>query len=289
MTRDEAKERLQLCRPGNEGDRHAPELAEAVAMLEYDAELRQWFEDQQAFDARIAEALAEIVPPADLKERILRESRPPTARPMKDAAPSTGHNAPGSAHPSAQSSSHPSRWRKAWPILAVAAAVALALFAARPWQQPNRENPSSAPAPAVAGVPPIVGFLAEQIEALPQTGLEKKDHRLGELNAFLTRNQAPTPASMPTAMHGAPPIGCVTFNYNGAKLSIICFRNATVYHLATVRKKDIDQASSLPHGEYQVGSLAFRLWEEGDLIHILSLHGNTEDLPEPNPTNENTV
>jgi len=280
MTRDEAKELLQLCRPGNEDDRNAPELAEAFAMLDADSGLREWFEAQQAFDARFADALAGIEAPAELKDRLLaRESGSP--EPGAKAPPIGGRENPGSTAPS--------WWRKARPALAAAAVAVLAFVAARTWQTPDVGPASASPAPAVAGVPDVVRFLSEQIEALPRRGLDKMDHRLHELTVFLAQKEAPTPALIPVAMKDAPPIGCAAFDYGDAKISMICFRNGTVYHLSVVRKGDIPDHETLHPGDFQVGAYAFRLWEEGDQVHILTTQGNIDDLPENILNHETTA
>jgi len=125
MTRDEAKELLQLCRPGNEDDRNAPELAEAFAMLEADPELQEWFEAQQAFDKRFTDALAGIEAPEILKVRIL-ETAKTSRRDDRNDALIAGRDDLGSPYPS--------WWRKAWPALGAAAVVAFAFFAAQTWQ-----------------------------------------------------------------------------------------------------------------------------------------------------------
>ena len=75
MDRDEAKHILSLCRPGNDEDRNDSVIAEALALLETDAELNAWFENEQAADARIADAFQTIEPPADLKASILAGMR----------------------------------------------------------------------------------------------------------------------------------------------------------------------------------------------------------------------
>ena len=57
MQREEAKQLLELCRPEQENDRQDPALADAFALLATDSELRAWFDEQQATDARISEKI----------------------------------------------------------------------------------------------------------------------------------------------------------------------------------------------------------------------------------------
>ena len=74
MNRDEAKLILQAWRPGGR-DAGDPSFAEALAMVEKDAELSAWFEEQQAFDARIVGSMQQVRVPSRLKAEILAENK----------------------------------------------------------------------------------------------------------------------------------------------------------------------------------------------------------------------
>ena len=75
MDREEAQYILQLCRPDNSEDRNDPLIAEALELLNQDAELRAWFEEQQALDTKISAEFNRVEPPADLKAAILAGMR----------------------------------------------------------------------------------------------------------------------------------------------------------------------------------------------------------------------
>ena len=70
MNREEAKSILGTYRPGG-ADAADPQLAEALRLVERDAELKSWFQEQRSFDTAVAGSLKELAVPADLKASIL--------------------------------------------------------------------------------------------------------------------------------------------------------------------------------------------------------------------------
>ncbi len=74
MNRARAKEILAGYRP-HQDLATDPEFAAALALLEQDAELARWFEQEQALDAAMRRKLQEVPIPAELQTRILA-SRP---------------------------------------------------------------------------------------------------------------------------------------------------------------------------------------------------------------------
>ena len=75
MNNVEAKLMLRACRPGGR-DAADPCFAEALAQVERDLELQQWFANEQAFDLRMRDKLQAAVPvPAGLKARLLAQRK----------------------------------------------------------------------------------------------------------------------------------------------------------------------------------------------------------------------
>jgi len=70
MTSPEARKILGLYRPGVY-DASEPEIAEALAQVQRDPELRQWFEQSCAFHAAMREKFQQVPVPAGLKDAIL--------------------------------------------------------------------------------------------------------------------------------------------------------------------------------------------------------------------------
>lgn len=72
MTNDQAKQILQLYRPGT-ADAADPEFAEALEACERDAALKQWFSNHCALYAAIRSKLKKIPVPEGFKEQIIAE------------------------------------------------------------------------------------------------------------------------------------------------------------------------------------------------------------------------
>lgn len=79
MDTAQAKLILSAYRPGRDdlatGEDPLPDLQEALACLEADPELAQWFAGQSDLDETLRSALREISPPPGLRERILASSK----------------------------------------------------------------------------------------------------------------------------------------------------------------------------------------------------------------------
>ncbi|TVP79376.1 MAG: hypothetical protein EA353_06325 [Puniceicoccaceae bacterium] len=277
MTREEAQQRLELCRPGVPDDRQDPALAEAFALLESDAELSAWFEAQQAVDARISQHLEHIEAPADLEHRILAGMRLHAAHkpshPSTDATQETAEN----------STPFPSQTRPR--ILRFAPWVGLAalfLFALILLKLPSESPTPNAYAYAgiPADIPSVIQFLSNEIDSLRPSRFDMRDASVRNLQDYLTSHQSPSPQRLPALLEEMPTIGCVTFEYKGAKLSMICFKNGAVYHLITAEKASYpDELGELPQ-IFEIQDKAFKLWIEGDQVKILTIHGSQENFPE---------
>lgn len=71
MTPDQAKEILSAARPGAAGDACPPGTQAARDLAAADPALRDWAEDQSAFDRHFSKALRSVEVPADLKASLL--------------------------------------------------------------------------------------------------------------------------------------------------------------------------------------------------------------------------
>src|SRR5437016_313008 len=81
MDNRQAKKVLTLFRPGN-ADEAKPEFAEALKQTQRDPELATWFNQHCAFQKAAREQFRHIAVPADLKDRILSETRPRNVVPL---------------------------------------------------------------------------------------------------------------------------------------------------------------------------------------------------------------
>jgi len=275
MNCEEAKQLLELCRPGNEEDRQDPVLAEAFALLETDAELKAWFDEQQAVDSQISESMNSIEVPADLKASILAgmrlhqahgtqahtEATIPFAQETEQAA-----HAPHTPHSRAW-------WQSPWTGIAALFVIMMAIL-----NVPKNEQ-TAEPA-TLAGLPPVIQFISNEIDALKMGQFDHRDERADNLQTFLASTQSPSPQSIPDYLGKMPTIGCITYEYKGAKLSMICFKNGEVYHLITVDKASYPDALPTEPEVFQCSGKAFKLWVDGEQVKILSVKGTKKDLPE---------
>ena len=85
MTNDQAKETLQLYRPGT-ADAVDPTFAEALELCERDPELKKWFVNHCALYAALRSKFKQIAVPEGLKEQIIAERRVHTTTPLRQKA-----------------------------------------------------------------------------------------------------------------------------------------------------------------------------------------------------------
>lgn len=271
MERDEAKHILELCRPGSDDDRQDPLIAEALALLETDAELKARFEAQQALDARIGDLYAQLEPPADLKAAILAGMRAHALHGESDTASFT----------TTAGSTSQAWWRKPW--IGVAAAVALLFVLFSVPRGPSTAPLASTNGPVIqAGVPDMIQFLAHELGNLGDgRGFDMASRQPEDLQAYLASGGFPSPSKLPQALEGNASLGCVTFDYNGAKMSMICFQYDQVVHLITVQKSDCPRSFQPKEPTtYEMNNQAFKAWTDGEHVYILSTKGSKEKLPE---------
>lgn len=269
MDRDEAKKILELCRPGVAEDLQDPGLKAALALLETDPELADWFEAQQSVDARISGSLNTIEAPADLKDTILAGMR------LHEANRNASYDLEETiSFPQPSAKDGRSWWRSPWTGMAALFAIMMVVLNLPDGQLSGTQV-------ADADLPPVLQFLSKEISTPKTWEFDKKDQNPMALRAFLESSNAPTPGTIPECLAEMTSIGCVVFEYSKeAKLSMICFKNGEVYHLITADKATYPDA--IPEGPalYQCTDKAYKLWVDGDQVKILTIHGSKEEIPE---------
>ncbi len=290
MHREEAQNILQLCRPDNSEDRNDPLIAEALELLKKDAELRTWFDEQQALDAKIRNDLNRIEPPADLYAAILTGMHAHAAQSqlIGTKAEDTEQDQHTIRFPQPANRSNQRAGFRPWMgIAAIFAIAGIALVVPRneaPTQLANSDQPAAEATPiiATAGVPNMIEFLAQQISEFNGSKFDKRGEQVGDLQSHLASTGMPNPAHIPQQLKQLTTIGCVTFDYDGTKLSMICFKNGQVYHLITVDKARVPIDCTPCQGQkskvFEAQQQAFKVWAEGEQIFILTTQGSEEDL-----------
>lgn len=276
MEREEAKVILELCRPGSIDDQRDPVIAEALNLLETDAGLKAWFDEQQTLDARIGEALNNIQPPANLKASILAGMRAHSIRSESDKAAII----PGSHNKMDDSTTSQAWWRNPW--IGVAAVFALLFaIAAIPRDNSSGQFASSEGQTLQAGVPAMIQFLASEIDTIKndKRSFAMRSDRPESLQAYLASAGAPSPSKLPSPVRSKPSMGCFTLDYHGIKLGMICFKEEQVTHLITAPKTACTSHITEEPTTYEMNGQAFKVWIEDDQVYIISVEGSKEKLP----------
>ena len=286
MDREEAKNILQLCRPNNLDDRNDPLIAEALELLREDTELSVWFEEQQAIDTVISAEFCKIEASAHQQASTLVAMKAHAAHSIL----LQGDSVDQTTDQVEQSLPFPANtrpWSRPW-IAAAAALVVAGAFLAVPRQTPHPQLVSNdmvatEPTIATAGVPNVIHFLAEQIRDFNLSRFDKRADEVSELQSHLAGMGMPTPAHIPEQLEALKTLGCITFDYNGMNLSMICFKNGRAYHLITAEKasfpKECSPCEKQKTKSYECDKQAFKIWSEGEQIFILTTTGTQEDIP----------
>lgn len=285
MNRERAQDILELCRPDNLEDLNDPLVAEALEQMGQDSELSAWFKEQQILDEKICAELNQITPPSGLEASILNGMY----------AHAVNESIQASAQPTESSfnkKASPLSWFR--PITAIAA---LFIFASvffvfqdkRPAPQIADDNKffdspaTNSAGSLVAGAPAIVQFLGQQIENFNSSKFNKRSEQVDELKQYLALVGSPSPAAVPRQLEELPTLGCVSFDYDGAQLSMICFKDGQVYHLITAERAKLrdDCLPDLSAAEvhfFEYRNQAFKIWSKGDQVYILTTKGTKKDV-----------
>lgn len=270
MNLEEAKNILQLCRPGHPEDLEDPVIAEALELCQKNADLREWFEAQQAFDLKFAERLKSVNAPTDLESSILAGMRIHEANASKDDKTET----PPAAAPKRSTN----WWTRSWIGIAAAIAILCAVALIPDKSAPEQVAVETPRNDAVS--PKLLEFLAREIQALRAESFAKIDKNPYTLKAYLDSQNTPSPNAIPARFSQSETIGCVIFDHQGTKLGMICFQEDNVYHLITADREGFPMKLTSEPQYFQIENQAFKLWTEGEKVQILSVNGTQQDLPE---------
>jgi len=247
----------------------APEIAEALSLLDHDPALQEWYERSRAFDRLVAERLREIEPPPGLEASLLaglRLSTPPRrqrARPYLILLAGAG--------------------------LAAAAAVALALL---PWPRSGVPTPVDAPGlaatsdslPATATLEEfrseILGILAE-LQGLSHVSGDPLD-----VAAWLADRGAPFEGEIPAVAGEHRLAGCAVLEWRGHRLSLVCFHlpgeeGPPGLHLVTIDAEALrpfHSGEETAAFEERTGAWTTAAWRSEGKVQLAIAKGSRPDL-----------
>lgn len=207
MDNQEAKVILSAYRPSGE-DAQDPNMREALEQAHLDPELEKWLEEEKAFDEAISSKLKSVEVPAGLKETIMASERLRQETPKSQAL-----------------------FRQYRGAFALAAMLVLCLGL------------------SVLFLNPISGSIEHSMcfnkyrdsmaELAPRRhALDAFPKSIDEARSFLSSNEAPSFAVLPTGLSQLQGFGCKVYDWNGQKVSLVCFRTQgdQVVHLFTINK-----------------------------------------------------
>ena len=248
MNRDEAKNILLLYRP-DAVDVVDPQVIEALSLVKQDSELAGWFREHCIRQEILRAKFREIQAPAGLKEQIISEQ---AARENSIV------------------------WRRTTALTALAAAVvvllALAVFR---FQPPGNNNTLALYRDRMVGV------------ALRAYAMDLATENPAQIREYLKQHDAPADYVLPVPLEKVATTGCAIASWQGAKVSMICFR--TGKPLATGEQSDlwlfvIDRhlvKNAPPAGPPQltkVNQLITATWTRGDKLYVLGTEGDEQTI-----------
>jgi len=248
MNRDEAKNILLLYRPDS-ADAADPQFTEALSLVKQDAELADWFGRHCARQESLRATFRQIQAPAGLKEQIISEQ---AAREKIIV------------------------WRRNTGLMAVAAAVVALLVLATLWLRPPISDNSLA-----LYRDRMVGA------ALRAYAMDLTTDNPAQIRSYLEQNRAPADYVLPASLTKVAVTGCAIQSWQGAKVSMICFR--TGKPLAPGEQSDlwlfvIDRTlvknaprAGLPQLA-KVNQVITAAWTEGDKLYLLGTEGDEQAI-----------
>jgi hypothetical protein len=248
VNHDEAKTILLLYRPGT-ADAGDPEIARALELAKQDPELTRWLAEHCARQEALRAGFRQITAPAGLKEQIISEQA---------------------------AQERTISWRSR-AVLAVAAVVAALVVLTPLWfQHRGNEETFAIYRSRMAGVALRGPYIMDLATNNPVA-----------IRAFLAKKQAPADYVLPAPLEKTAVTGCAIQDWQGAKVSMICFRTGKplapgeqsdlwLFVIDRSRMKDAPPADSRLF--VQVSRLRMVTWTEGDKLYVLGMEGDEQTL-----------
>ncbi|MGV3756039.1 MAG: hypothetical protein ACO1QS_11705 [Verrucomicrobiota bacterium] len=229
MKTEEVKFFLNAARP-NGADQADPTIAEAMELAQRDAALQKWFEEQRAFDKAVASKLRQTPVPKDLRSSILAGVR----------------------------INRPAVWWQQSRWLAVAAALVLAaIVGAVQFKTLERQSRTAS--------------LAEDLIRQGADGrhVEVMLSDLTAIKDWLKSQQAPAEFSFPQGLAKASAQGCRVLQWQGRKVTLVCF------HLPQGEHLDLFVMDASPNADSSLTTttgkgIATATWTRGRHTYVLA-------------------
>ncbi len=264
MSNSHHKALLQVYRFGDSsaGDH----FVDALKAAENDPELQQFIDRERVLDAAIRQKFRKILPPADLRQKILDQQR--TAKPTRAGKVI------------------PFQFANAWiGLAAVIALMAIGILALQFNSQPGQISPEIAAATEPLEVPQSA-FMANEtraMENMPEQILFIRDNSVlsrqpefynndfNELVKYVREHGAPTPVYLPSGFLEKSGYGCNAVKVKDVQVGMIFFRIGDHdYKLYTIEQARLPRCRErrLP-SFHRMGDEIFATWTCNGQIHII--------------------
>ena len=247
MNRDEAKTILLLYRPGT-ADADDPQIAGALGLAKQDPELTRWLAEHCARQEALRAGFRQITAPAGLKEQIISEQ----AAQEKIIF-----------------------WRPN--AIFVAAAVVVALVVLAPLWFQHRGNEET-----------FAIYRSRMVRvALQGYSMDLATNNPAQVRAYLAQNRAPADYVLPAPLEKTAVTGCAIEGWQGAKVSMICFRTGkplppgqqSDLWLFVIGRSTVKNAPLMGSRQFvQVNKLMTVTWTQGDTLYVLGTEGDEQTL-----------
>jgi hypothetical protein len=247
VNHDEAKTILLLYRPGT-ADAGDPEIARALELARQDPELTRWLAEHCARQEALRAGFRQITAPAGLKEQIISEQA---------------------------AQERTISWRQSAVLVAAAIVAALVVLAPLWFQHRGNEDTFAIYRIRMAGV------------ALRGYTMDLATNNPAQVRAYLAQNHAPADYVLPAPLEKTAVTGCAIEDWQGAKVSMICFRTgrplppgeqSDLWLFVIDRSRVKHAAPSGSRELVQVSRLRMVSWTEGDKLYVLGMEGDEQTL-----------
>jgi uncharacterized membrane protein YbaN (DUF454 family) len=247
VNHDEAKTILLLYRPGT-ADADDPQITEALALAQRDPELAEWLKEHCARQEALRANFRQITAPTGLKEQIISEQ----AAQEKIIF-----------------------WRRN--VIFAVAAVIVALVALVPLWFPHRPKDDT-----------LAVYRSRMVRvAVLGYGMDFTTNDPAQIRAFLAASNAPADYVLTASLEKTAMAGCAIQNWQGAKVSMICFRTGKPLPLEqqsdlwlfVVDRTAVKDAPAAGVRQFvRVNKLMTMTWTQGDKLYVLGMEGNEQTL-----------
>ena len=247
MNTEEAK-RILLINRTSTADNDEPEIAEALLLAEGNPELEHWLETQNALQRALRAKFAGIKPPAALKEQIVSE-----------------HTAAKRMKPSP---------RIAWYTLA-AVLLLMGTLVVVWYPRPVAEES-------------LAVYQNTMVRtALSGYSMDILTNSSEPIRTYLAENNAPADFTLPPGLQHAMLTGCAVRDWQGAKVSLVCFRTgkplppgeASDLWLFVVDRNAVKNVPASSGTQLaRINRLMTATWTDGNKLYFLGTTGQAADI-----------